>query len=92
MQIEMDKELAEFLVPRGYYRFSPGDHKYRGFFLARLVCQRKLAIYCDIDAPAMSQMLRGLRYMPKDIEEKLGVLKSKIEDYEKRTGKTFNIG
>jgi hypothetical protein len=37
-------------------------------------------------------MLRGLRYMPKDIEEKLGVLKSKIEDYEKRTGKTFNIG
>lgn len=86
----MDPDLKELSIPRKSNKFTKGEHPLRSFFLSRQVSQGHLAKVIGICDPHFSEMIRGIRFLPKDVEEKLYQLKNKILDWEKREGRPFN--
>ncbi|MEW6658783.1 MAG: hypothetical protein AB1424_08990 [Thermodesulfobacteriota bacterium] len=85
----MDPELRELATPRKTHKFMPEDHPLRIFFISRQVLQIKLAKQCGVCVPYFSEMLRGIRFMPPDVEEKLYMIKAKIDKWESDNGRVF---
>jgi hypothetical protein len=86
----MDEVLQGFALPEKDRILTKGNHPLKDYFELRQITQTKLAKYFGTNKPYMSEMFRGIRFMPPDIEKKLYDLKAKIDRWEIKSGKRFN--